>query len=299
MSAAHWHIGISCSLVNWYQLTNHWPNNFSFSLANWCQLHIGHLRSDPHLSTDISCSLVNLYQLLIAQLLFPAHWLTVVVSCLTANQCQLLIDHLVDHWATKVTCMLANLHQLLISRLMPAAHWPSYISCSLANITSAAHWQADISFSLANLHQLLIGQPMLAGLWQTEMLICKPNATNIKFNSKPLKLCLPRRNAAGRLLWVSYTIPLTANIQRELLRWYWWYLKWAATWRILANESWKCMEVSAVMNLKPDPGGFTQRYIHWTRQTIPPGLRPITAADRLTWPEPTNDSRVVTADREI
>ena len=129
-------------------------------MANWCQLHIGHLRSDPHLSTDISCSLVNLYQLLIAQLLFPAHWLTVVVSCLTANQCQLLIDHLVDHWATKVTCMLANLHQLLISRLMPAAHWPSYISCSLANITSAAHWQADISFSLANLHQLLIGQPM-------------------------------------------------------------------------------------------------------------------------------------------
>ena len=145
-----------------------------------------------------------------------AYWPT-GVSCFLANQWQLLIDHFtsIAHWATKVSCMLANLRQLLIGQLMPAAHWPSYISCSLANITSAVHWPTNLSCSLANLHQPLISQPMSAALWQTEMLIGKPHVIMIKFNSKTLKLCLPRGNAAERLLLVSCMIWMTSKWQMQ------------------------------------------------------------------------------------
>ena len=144
----------------------------------------------------------------------------------------MLIGQLVSaaSWPTNVSFSLTTLHPLLIGQLKLAVCWPTNASCSWAihqlligqhnissslenwyqlfigKLTSTFYWPNDLSCSLTNLHQLLIGQPMSAALWQTEMLIGKPNATNIKFNSKTLKLCLPRGNAAGRLLWVSCLI---------------------------------------------------------------------------------------------
>ena len=128
-------------------LVSHWPTGVSCLLANWDQLLICQLISAAHWPTDISCLV-----------LLSAHWLTVVVSCLTVNQYQLLFGPLTsaalcpsDVIGIGISCLLANCHQLLIGQLTSAAGQP---------------------------------MPMSAPLWQTEMLIGKPNATNIKFNSK-------------------------------------------------------------------------------------------------------------------
>ena len=149
MSAAHWHIGISCSLFNWYQLiigqimsAAHCPTIATCSLANCCcQLLNGQPISAAHWSTNISCSLSKWCQLLIGHLTSAAHWLT-NISCSFANWCQLLIGQLTSapHLSTDISCFA----QVLLS-----THWLTVVvSCLTAN-QSAVYWSFDISCSLS------------------------------------------------------------------------------------------------------------------------------------------------------
>ena len=50
---------------------------------------------------------------------------------------------------------------------------------------------------------------MSASDFQTEMLIGRPNPTKVQFDSNILKLCLPRENAARRLLLLSFYIKIS------------------------------------------------------------------------------------------